>query len=192
MNNHLGRYIKARREQLGLRHSEVARRLGYDNVNKGSRRLHRIEEGRWINRDFLLRLVTVLQIEPQVVEELIQRDREEYVASWNQWADQPVPMQAVMRCIPGFMVGINMPDDVTTPEQAVAWAVETARQKNKKIIIVASRRISYTIHEDGRVDGPFHATPNNNGLPWMALGETPFLVNLDGSGGVESQQRSPS
>jgi transcriptional regulator with XRE-family HTH domain len=185
MNNHLGDYLKARREQLGLSRNEVVRRLGYTNLNRGSRRLCNVEEGRWINLDFLRRLMGVLQVEPQVVQELIDRDRQEYVAAWNRWADEPIPMQAVVRCIPGFMAGIKMPDDVTTPEQAVAWAVETAKRVHKKIIVVASRRVSYTIHEDGRLDGPFIATPDNDVMPYMSVGRTRFLFSFDGFGPVE-------
>ena len=112
MSNHLGEYIKARREQLGLRRSEVARRLGYMNLSRGSRRLCNLEDGGWAGKDFLRRLIEVLQIEPQVVRELIARDRQEYVDAWNRWADEPIPVQAVVRVLPGFMAGIKLPDGV--------------------------------------------------------------------------------
>lgn len=192
VSNHSGKFIKDRREQLGLRRSEVARLLGYENASKGSARLHSVEEGRWVNRDFLVRLMGVLQIEPQVVQDLIDRDREEYVAAWNRWADQPTPMHAAIRLIPGFMAGIDLPDDLTTPEQAVAWAVKTAQHKNKKIILVVSRRVSYTVHENGEVDGPFVATPDNNAMPWTALGTTRFLLNLELGNGVNETEGNPS
>jgi transcriptional regulator with XRE-family HTH domain len=188
MSNHLGEYIKAQREELGLGRSEVARLLGYENVNKGSRRLHSVEEGRWISRDFLLRLMGVLQIEPRVVQELIDRDRQEHVAAWEKWADEPVPMSVSVRYIPGFFGGINLPDDVMTPEQAVAFGVETAQRLRKKVVVVVSRRVSYTIHEDGRVDGPFVATPDSSVMPYMALGKQRFLLNIDGSGNVEKNE----
>src|SRR5690242_11889706 len=110
MSNHLGNYLRSRRDELGLRRSEVARLLGYDNVNKGSRRLRDLEEGRWANRDFLLRLMGLLRIEPQVVQDLIGRDRQEYVDAWNKWADEPVPMHAAVRYVPGFFAGIGIPD----------------------------------------------------------------------------------
>jgi transcriptional regulator with XRE-family HTH domain len=190
MSNHLGDYLKARREQLGLRRSEVARLLGYENAGKGSARLNSLEEGRWVSQDFLLRLMGVLQIEPQVVQELIDRDRQEYVAAWNKWADEPVPMHAAVRYIPGFFAGIDLPGDVTRPEQALAWAVETAQQKNKKIVLVISRRESWTVHEDGRADGPFVATPDEKAQPWMALGKTPFLPGLGRSENITSDDRS--
>jgi hypothetical protein len=163
----------------------VARLLGYSNLSRGSRRHCGVEQGRWVNRDFLRRLLGVLRIEPQIVRELIDRDRQEYVNAWNKWADEPIPMQAVVRCIPGLMAGIKMPDEVTTAEQAVAWAVATARRLHKKVIIVASRRVSYTIHEDGRVDGPFIATPDHDVLPSMSVGNKRFLFTLDSIGDPE-------
>jgi transcriptional regulator with XRE-family HTH domain len=193
MPNNLGRYLRVRREALGLQRSEVARLLGYENVGKGSARLHDLEQGRKTSRDFLERLMGILQIEPQVVKDLIVRDRQEYVAEWHRWANQPMPITAAIRLIPGFIVGINLPADVTTPEQAVAWAVETARQKNKKVFIAGglNRLVSYTIHEDGRVD-VINATPDDNGMPWSALGSTRFLVNLGGSNANEPEGRSAS
>jgi transcriptional regulator with XRE-family HTH domain len=191
MNNHLGEYIKHRREQLGFRRSAVAKLLGYENLNKGSRRVHSIEEGRWVSRDFLMRLIGILQIEPQVIEDLIARDRQEYVEQWNRWADEPVPMHAAVRYIPGFFAGIDLPGDVTTPEQALAWAVETARQKQKKVILVISRRVSWTVHENGVADGPFNATPDSNAMPWMALGKSPFLPSLSPGGSMKTDGRSP-
>src|SRR4051794_31073878 len=126
MPNHLGEFIRERRENLDLRRSDVARLLGYENVSKGSARLYDLEVGRRVNGDFLVRLIGILQIEPQVVEDLIARDREEYVDAWNRRADDPVPMHAAIRLIPGFIVGIDLPEGITSPEQAVAWAVETA------------------------------------------------------------------
>ncbi len=186
MSNHLGRCVRNRREELGLRRSQVARLLGYENVGKGSGRLHRVEEGRWISRDFLQRLMVVLQIEPQVVQELIDRDRREYVEAWNKWADQPTPMTAAIRLIPGFIVGIDLPNGITSPEQAVAWAAETAIRRRLKLFVVANRRLSYTVHEDGRVDD-IHATPDSNAMPWSALGSTRFLVNLGGKV-IESEE----
>lgn len=190
MSNHLGQYIKARREQLRLRRSDVARLLGYENVSKGSARLHSVEEGRWASRDFLVRLMGILQIEPQVVQDLIDRDRQEYVAEWNRWADQPVPMHAAVRYVPGFFAGIDLPGDVTTPEQAVAWAVETAKRLNKKVILVVSRRVSWTVHENGVADGPFNATPDEKAQPWMALGKSPFMASLGPGETIQTDERS--
>lgn len=191
MPNNLGEYIRARREQLGLRRSQVARRLGYENVNKGSRRVHDLEQGRGTSRDFLLRLMGILSIEPQVVQDLIDRDRQEYVTAWNRWADEPTPMHAAVRYVPGFFAGIDLPGDVTTPEQAVAWAVETAKQKQKKVILVVTRRVSWTVHEDGRADGPFVATPDEKAQPWVSLGKTLFLASLGHNSNVQTDEGSP-
>lgn len=190
MNNHLGKYIKNRREQLGLRRSEVARLLGYENVSKGSARLHSVEEGRWVSRDFLVRLMEILQIEPQVLQDLIDRDRQEYVEQWNRWADEPVPMHAAVRYVPGFFAGIDLPGDVTTPEQALAWAVETAKRLNKKVVLVITRRVSWTVHENGVADGPFNATPDSNGMPWAGLGRTTFLPSLGPGESIKTDEGS--
>lgn len=181
MSNYLGRYIQIRREELGLGPTEVAHLLGYKNLNKGRRRLQSVEDGRGTCRDFLLRLMGILQIEPKVIRDLIDRDRREYVAAWEKWADEPVPISVVMRAVPGFMLGIDVPGDLTTPEQALTFGIEMAKRKHKKVIVVVSRRLSYTIHENGVVDGPFVATPVERAMPYMTLGKTPFLFQINGS-----------
>ena len=53
MSNHLGNYLKARREELGLGRSQLARLMGYANLSKGSRRILDTEEGHGCTREFL-------------------------------------------------------------------------------------------------------------------------------------------
>ena len=197
MSNHLGEFVQSRRETQGLTRYEVARRLGYKNLTKGSRRLTDLEEGRQVHKDFLVRLMSLFEIEPLVVQELIERDRQDFIVAWNKWADEPIPISVTIRLIPGFFGGTNLPEAVKTEEQAIAFGVETATRMKKKVFVVISRRKSRsTIHEDGRVDGPIRwSTPEHSATPYMSLGKSKFLPSHIGherqeNGHAPSRDRS--
>jgi hypothetical protein len=185
-SNHLGEYIKARRHILGLAPSTVAKLLGYSNVNKGCRRLHHLEDGRQINKDFLVRLTGLLGIETHVIQYLIDRDRQEDAAAWEKWADEPVSISVAMRVIPGVIAGVRLPDDVTTPDQAISFGRDLAARLRKKVFIVLSRRETVGITEKGEIDGSFQATPDHDTTPTMRLGKKKYLFHLDTIGNVES------
>lgn len=177
MASKLGNTLKNRREELGLRRSDLARRLGYRNLTKGSRRIHHLEQDGWDGSDLLKRIVDVLGLDPLVALDLIQRDRDDYVAEWNRWADEPVRLSAAVRLIPAVFGTLKIPESVKTSEEAVAWGVETAKRLRKKVFIMPSRRLTYTIHEDGRVD-EIVATPDRGGRPYMAVGRAKFLLEI--------------
>ena len=179
VSNHLGEHIKARRLELGLGRGEVARLLGYSNVNKACRRLCDIEDGRRLDKAFLVQLTKLLRIEPQIIQEKIDCDRAEFVAAWNKWADEPVPIQIAVRWIPGFIAGVRVPDDVKTPEQAVAFGQSLAAQKHKKVFVILSRRVTVGIKESGEIDGQFDATPADNPSPFMELSGKKFLIHFN-------------
>jgi hypothetical protein len=193
MSNHLGEFVNARRLELDLSRSETVRKLGYTNLNRGCRRLCDVEGGLWINEDFLMRLTTLLGIEPRVIQELIDRDRQEYVAEWEKWADEPVPISVVMRAIPGFMVGVTVPADVKTPDETIAFAQGLAARLGKKVFVVLSRRETVGINEQGEITGRFKATPEHDPAPSMHLGNKKFLFHFGSIGEIEpyKQQEKP-
>ena len=185
MATHLGSFLKARREERGWTLGETARHLGYTNVSKGARRVHLMEEGESAAHDLLAKLVPLLGIEPGQVEELIAQDRREHVAAWERWADEPAPVQIIVRCIPGVFGNHSVPAELKTPEEAVAYAQEYARRVGKKVFVVLSRRLTVSINDDGQVTGRLEATPDSDPRPAMRVGNKRFVlptspVNLAG------------
>lgn len=176
MGTHLGDFLKARREERGWTLGDVARRLGYANVTKGARRLHLMEKGEAVFPDLLEKLVPLLGIDPAQVEELHAQDSREYVAAWERWADEPVPIQIVVRCIPGVFGNHAVPAELTTPEEVVAYAQEYARRIGKKVFVVLSRRVTVSINESGEVSGRHEATPDIDPRPCMRVGNKPFVL----------------
>jgi hypothetical protein len=181
MNNHLGRHLKTRREELGLGRGQLARSLGYTNISKGCRRILDAEEGRTCTAEFLARLTHALGIEPRVVQGWIDRDRREFVEAWERWADEPVPIRVVARLIPGVFGTIELPPDATTREEAVAFAEEKARRLGKKVFVLLSRRETLCIDEGGVNKGSVFSTPGQDAAPGMRLGSKRFLHPFTGN-----------
>jgi hypothetical protein len=182
VSNHLGRYFRARRLELGLSLGEVARRLGYSNITKGARRIQQLEDVGECTRDLLDRLLGVLGVDRSVAKELLGRDRAEYFRAWEEWVSEPVPIRMVIRWIPGVLGTRPLPTAVTTPEQAVAYAQDFARTHRTKVFVELSRRTTVTIDEHGEVTGRLEATPQSDPRPFMQVGNTRFLFGTEGPG----------
>ena len=188
MTNYLGEWFWERRAERQWSLAEVARRLGYRNVSKGCNKLLRLEREGVVDDEFLRRLAAVLGVSEGVVRYLTRQDRNEYLRLWREWVEQPTPIRIAMRAIPGFMVEVAMPDNVATPEQAVAYAQTLAATKHKKVFVTVSRREMVGVTELGEVNGHFYARPDADPCPLMSLGRVKFLFRVDGFGAVERYQ----
>lgn len=181
-NNHLGRYFRARRLELGLSLGEVARRLGYSNISKGARRVLELEAvGECCTQEFLVKLMGVLGVDRSVVQELVDRDRAEYVQEWEQWVSEPVPIVVVRRLIPGVYATHRLPPDVTTPEQAIAYGQDLARTMEARVYVELSRRLTVIIDEQGKVTARVEATPDTDPRPFTLIGNKRIRFELGGS-----------
>ncbi len=183
MGTHLGDFLKARREERGWTLGDVARRLGYANITKGARRLHLMEEGEVVSPDLLAKLVPLMGVDPGRIKELHAQDRREYLAAWERWADEPVPVQIVVRCIAGVFGNHAVPAELKTPEEVVAYAQGYARRIGKRVFVVLSRRLTVSISESGEVTGRHEATPDFDPRPCMRVGHKQFVLPISPSQG---------
>jgi transcriptional regulator with XRE-family HTH domain len=182
MTNHLGELFRARRAALGWSLGEVARRLGYRNASKAANKVLRLERLGDAEDGFLLRLAAVLGITEQEVREASRADRLAYERAWSEWADQPVPPSVVMRAVPGFMLGVPVPADATTPEAVIAFAQAHAARLRRKVFVTLSRRETVGITEAGEINGRCFATPDSDPCPSMTLKRLKFLSRPGGEG----------
>lgn len=185
MTNYLGEWFWGIRRERGWTLAEVARRLGYQNVSKACNKVLRLEREGVVEHEFLHKLATVLGISEGVVRYLIRQDRLAYLRAWEAWVEQPTPISIAMRAVPGFMVGMSLPTEVTTPEQAIAYGQALAARLHKKVFVTLSRRVTVGITEAGEINGHFYARPDSDPAPYMALGRAKFLFRVDGFGAVE-------
>lgn len=188
VTNYLGEWFWGRRAERQWPLSEVARRLGHSNVSKACNKLLRVEREGVADDAFLQRLAAVLEISEGVVRYMTRHDRLSYLRAWEEWADQPVPLRVVVRAIPGFMVELAVPADVTTPEQAIAFAQIYAARHRKKVFVILSRRESVGITEAGEIDGQFHTRPDTDPCPLVSVSRQKFLFRVGGFGAVEPYQ----
>lgn len=175
MGTHLGNFLKSRREERGWSLGEAARRLGYSNVGKGSRRVHLLEQGDAAFPDILAKLVLLYGLDPPHVEELIAQDRAEFVAAWEWWVDEPVPVQIVVRCILGVYGTQPVPPGLNEDE-LIEHCRGLARRLRKRVFLVLSRRVTLNVNEEGEVTSRNVATPDCDPRPSMRLGNKRFVL----------------
>lgn len=185
VTNYLGEWFWGRRGERQWPLAEVARRLGYKNVAKACRKVLAVEREGVADGDFLRRLAGVLEISEGVVLYLTRQDRLAYLRAWDEWADQPTPIRVVMRAVPGFIVEMAMPNDVTTADQAVAFGQAVAARHHAKVFVVLSRRESVGITESGEINGRFHTRPDTDPNPLVSVPRQKFLFRVGGFGAVE-------
>ncbi len=185
MTNFMGDWFYGIRGGHGWPLSEVARRLGYTNISKACRRVLAVERDGVADGGFLRRLAGVLGVSEGVVVYLTRQDRLAYLRAWEEWADQPTPIRVVLRAVPGFMVGVNLPDDITTADAATAFAQAYAARLQKKVFVTVSRRVSVGITEYGSLNGRFYTRPDTDPCPLVSAGRQKFLFRTTGFGAVE-------
>lgn len=188
MTNYLGEWFWGQRAERQWSLGDVARRLGYANVSKGANKVQRFERDGLVDDDFLVKLAALYGVSEGVVRYLSRQDRNEYLRAWREWVEQPTPISIAMRAVPGFIVGMPLPADVTTPEQAVAYGQALAARMHKKVFVTLSRKETVGITESGEINGHFYARPDCDPSPYMNFGRVKFLFRADGFGAVERYQ----
>jgi hypothetical protein len=174
--SHLGTYFRDQRFQQGLSLGQLARLVGYRNVSKGSNKIVRLEREGVVTDELLARLAEAMHIEFGTVEQLIEQDRQEYQRAWERWVNEPVPMQVIVKYIPAVYGKVALPESVTTPEQAEAFACAYAREHKRQVCLAVSRRLSIWIDKEGIVYARTEAKPFQPNMPFMEIKGRRFLL----------------
>jgi transcriptional regulator with XRE-family HTH domain len=174
MINKLGEFLRDERLRQGLLLDELARLVGYRNVNKGMRRITALEQTGTGKADLLVNVASALNLDWAVVEELAEEDHQDRLREWDRWVNQPVPIHMVVRLMACIYCKTPLPEWVTTPEQAEAWASEFAREHRWRVCLVVSRRLSVWIDAFGLVEARTTSTP---GIPNLPVGGLRFLLD---------------
>ena len=179
--SHLGNFFHNQRLLMNLSLGQVARLVGYRNVNKGARRIIRLEQQGDCPQYLLAARVAALGIDLPTIERLIEEDTQEHLRAWEAWVSEPVPMQLVAWYMAAVYGRVKLPEEITTPKQAEAFACEYAKQHGRKVCLAISRRHSVWIDKDGQVNARTEATPDDCNVPFMRLkaNKTKFLMRFD-------------
>ena len=130
----------------------------------------------WTTPDPLVNVAEALALDWTTVERLAEEDRQELLREWERWVSEPVPMYLVVRLMAAIYVRIGLPAEVTTPEQAEAWACGFAHQHRCRVCLVVSRRWSVWIDADGQVEARTEARPGEPNMPLMRVRGRRFLL----------------
>ncbi len=84
----VGRHIRQVRTQRGVRLSELARLVGYGNINKGVQRLHLFESEGIITKELLQKVVEALDIHAEDLKRLIEQDRVDLERRFEEWCSK--------------------------------------------------------------------------------------------------------
>ncbi len=177
--SHLGKYLKTERERHDLTRGQLAKMAGFSNISKWARRIYEREQEGKENPILLERLVNFLTIHHDIVEELAEKDRQESLASFEKWVNEPVSMELIVRFIPGVYGNVSIPDQIRTPEEAESWACRTAKEYKKKVCLQLSRKESVWINEQGQITGRSQAKPDLVSAPYMKLKGSKIKFPLD-------------
>jgi transcriptional regulator with XRE-family HTH domain len=169
MASHLGNYFHDHRIQMGLSLGQLARLVGYGNISKGSNKICRFERDGIITEEILARLADALDIDLQTVEALIDQDCLEHLRAWEEWVSKPVPMCLIVRYLAAVYGKVKLPEEITTHEQAEAFASKYAKDHRHSVCLALSRKHSIWINAQGQVYSRTEATPDDPNVPFMRL-----------------------
>ena len=147
MRTELGELVRRARLHLQLTPQALARRLGYRNLNKGARRVERLERTGIEAPVFIEELVAALGCDQGQVADLTARDDVARRLAFEGWLNVPQPL-ALYRNAVGLAIGAAIPDGLTE-EEAIAYAINLQRKEGLRMCLVLDRRRSIWIEEDG-------------------------------------------
>ena len=175
--SHVSSLFRRRRVDRGLTTGQLARLLGYSNVNKGSNRITRFEGGGKVAPDLMVRLASALEVTPDEIRLAIGEDYRDWLA----WANQPIRPYLVLRYLACVYQRIELPDDALEPDAAEQFASDLARERKFKVCLVLTRRLSLWYDATGREYARTEATPEMPCEPYAVIGGK--RVQFDFGGG---------
>jgi hypothetical protein len=154
--NYVGQLIHDSRVSRSMTFGDLARAVGAVTPKHISRIAQRLVlfEREGVRDRRLLRKIVVLDLDIDLVNKLLHRQREEQLAEWNRWADETVPMELHVRPFGGFWYRHPLPQNLENDE---AGATEYARlmtvgREEMRVALVVSRRRALTFSR-GKIVG---------------------------------------
>lgn len=172
--NRVGRLIHEARIARSMTFGDLARRCGAmtaKQVSKIAQRLVLFERESVRDRKLLQRVVAALDLDPQLVVELLDRQHVEELEEWNRWADEPVEMELHVRPFAGFWYRHELPEEIMADElRVIDYAKQmTANRDELHVVVVVDRRRSLSIAH-GEVVAMMEAKPNVSLRPYVVIG----------------------
>ncbi len=176
MESELARHFSTVRRTKGIRLGQLARLVSYQNISKGANRIDKFEKSGQIQGELLVKLAAALGIEQATVASLIEQDRQRYLQEWTAWADTPIHPSLIFGHVGGFCWGQTLPAGMPQ-DAAEEHAAKVAREMERKILLVFSRRLSIWFDRDGNRTFVTKAT-SDTVVPYLRMGSRKFTFDL--------------
>ena len=166
MTTKLAGYIKQERLKKRLNYADLSRLMGYKNINRGMRRIIDLEREGKAHPEILKKITEALGLVEDIVDELIQQDKEEQQREFEEWVNaSPMRWHLIIRWIPAVYGERDIPDNIKTEDEAIEYAVGVAKELKSMIWLVLSRKVNIHIDENGDIKSRNEATLDNGWLP---------------------------
>ena len=171
--NYLGELIHEARVRRSMSFGDLARLCGATTtkqVSRVSQRLVLFERESVRDRQLLQRVIAALDLDPQLVIELLDRQRIEELTEWNRWADEPVTIELHVRPFAGFWYRHELPEEIAADEMRVIEYAKrmTATHDGMRAVVAVDRRTSLSIAR-GEVVTTIEAKPNVSMKPYVVI-----------------------
>ena len=166
VNKHLRTFFRQHRELKGVRLGQLAEMIGCKNRNKGARLILNFEREGIVSDDLLQKLIEALEVNHEAMMKAIEEDK----AEWEDWLNEPVPIQMILTPIPAVNILHQIPPEIETAKQAEKYARNYAKEKGFRVCLVLSRWESVWINGDGEVKCRTFAKPGMPNAPCTTVG----------------------
>ena len=133
------------------------------------RRIIDLEREGKIHPEILMKIISTLKLDKDIVNELIHKDKEEYEKAFEKWVNEPTSMYYTIRMMPTIYLSYDLPTNIKSEEEAIDYVSAVAREKRKLCWLNLSRKITVFINELVEVIGRIEAAPFELNLPYMGI-----------------------
>jgi transcriptional regulator with XRE-family HTH domain len=176
MISELGRYCQDARLAHGWSLGDMARALGYQNINKGSRRVQQLESG-VVDSQFLLKVISIFGLAIAEVQRRIDEDTRREREEFNKWADSPTEIEVLVDVMSGIMARRSL-EGARTQSEMFEQARKVSREfGDRRTYLVVSHRLTF-VFRNGEVVGWKEAKPNASTLPVTIIGGKTCQITL--------------
>jgi len=170
MNKHLRNLIGHHRQSKGFNFGELAKLCDL-NPKKWSNKICNFErEGILDSDEMVHKLISVLEIDPQLVRDAVQKDCQD----WETWVNQPVPMELILKIIPAVYKLIKIPDYIKDADEAIEFASGIAKEWGRDACLALNRKESIWFRDDGTMKFKSVSQPGIPNIPYSSVGGKAF------------------
>ena len=181
MQNHLTEYVRSVRRSKGLSVRELAIKMGYQNLNRGMRRINEFEQCASIATPVFEKLARALELDRAEMRELARKDRDDVEREFKHWAEKPITPFLTLRPYCAVYIRQDLPDSIQTEPEAIDYAAKVAKERGMKVCLTMTRKKTFWFSEQGEFLYSLESTPENSMTPFLSLGgrKRPFVFGFD-------------